>query len=208
MSQVKHLPIKLCLITLLMFGFGFGLVPLYDVFCEVTGINGKGFERLDSALSSNTIDINKTGEIDRASSTISTETHLATNKTGLAAREITVQFLSQPQAGFSGSFYPKSQRLSVPVEKSIQTMYVARNALDERIHLQAIPSIAPSEAAAHVTKIECFCFQEQYLEAGQQREMSLVFSIADSLPKHIKKITFSYSLYPAITGGHSNEPNT
>ncbi len=200
---INNLPAKLTIATIGMFGFGFALVPLYDVFCDITGINGKGFERAPGTS-------NQSGAIEASIS----ETQ----------RAINVQFIASPQSGFSGNFYPASTTLPASLNRSVSTAYFARNASDKMIHLQAIPSISPSEASSYVTKMECFCFNQQSLSPGQTREMGLTFKISEDLPEHISTITFSYSLYPIEsmsneethvridstdqTGGLSNEPST
>lgn len=210
---ISNLPAKLVMVTFAMFGFGFALIPLYEVFCEVTGINGRGFERQENTV------------------TISTNETVKTENT-LPSRRIKAQFIAMPQTGFSGDFYPQSTELQVDLSRPVTTAYIARNASNQKVQLHAVPSISPAEAATYVTKMECFCFQEQFLESNQQREMGLTFSVSADLPEHINKITFSYSLYPAvvdqpeataktesksikqnetsdeITGGISYEPNT
>lgn len=184
-SKIQNLPLKLVLATVLMFGFGFALVPLYDVFCDITGINGKGFERQPLSQT----------EATYPQAIETTQDPLASQEES-TARKVTVQFIANPQTGFSGDFYPQSTQLSAAVDKSVTTAYVARNATENNLKLQAIPSISPAEASSYVTKMECFCFQQQSLEAGQEREMGLTFSISSELPEHIHKVTFSYSLYP------------
>lgn len=194
--QIKHLPAKLVGAVILMFGFGFALVPLYDVFCDITGINGKGFERAQSSLQRPL----QSPSQDSASNSLSSTKNAAAVETNqsieVVGRSIQVQFIAQPQSGFSGDFYPQSVTLEATINKPITTAYIARNATDHALHLQAIPSISPAEAATYITKMECFCFQQQTLNAGQQREMGLTFSVSDELPDHIQKVTFSYSLYP------------
>lgn len=192
-TQVKHLPAKLVGAAVLMFGFGFALVPLYDVFCDITGINGKGFERKTA-----------TATEDIPPSVIQSATIKAPQQE-TSARSIQVQFIAQPQSGFSGDFYPKSVTMSTKVNQAVTTAYIARNATDKELFLQAIPSISPAEAAIYVTKMECFCFQQQTLAAGQQREMGLTFSVSDELPEHIHKVTFSYSLYPVETDAKNQQ---
>jgi len=217
---ISNLPAKLVMVTFAMFGFGFALVPLYEVFCEVTGINGRGFERQENAIT-----VSSSDSVQTESDSLQTEKTLPT-------RTIKAQFIAMPQTGFSGDFYPQSTELQVGLSSAITTAYIARNASNQKVQLHAVPSISPAEAATYVTKMECFCFQEQFLESNQQREMGLTFSVSADLPEHINKITFSYSLYPAvvdtpettaktesksikqnetsdeITGGISYEPNT
>lgn len=204
---IKNLPTKLAVITLGMFGFGFALVPLYDVFCDITGINGKGFERSEIT------------ELNPVPTAEVTENQPQSN-----ARLVKVQFLASPQTGFSGDFYPDSATLKAELNKPVTTAYFARNASNQKVSLQAIPSISPSEASSYVTKMECFCFNQQSLDPQQTREMGLTFQVSEELPDHISTITFSYSLYPIESvsvedsaqeldtnfaeGEKSDEPNT
>ncbi len=217
-GQIKHLPVKLVLATLLMFGFGFALVPLYDVFCDITGINGKGFER--QPLTSNQQGMPQQGESQEVATLEKIEATGTNNRANteaqidaeaqsieLPGRNIRVQFIAQPQTGFTGDFYPQTVQLEAHLNQTLTTAYIARNATEHPLLLQAIPSISPSEAAPYVTKMECFCFQQQTLTAGQQREMGLTFSISKDLPEHIHKVTFSYALYPMIDETNNEQAN-
>jgi cytochrome c oxidase assembly protein subunit 11 len=186
-SAIKHLPLKLFGSVVLMFGFGFALVPLYDVFCDITGINGKGFIQADITEP----------EQDEQAKVIASQP-LATaqaEEPTAAVRMIKVQFLASSKAGFQGQFNPEKETLKVKIGESNETYYLARNAAPQAVNLQAIPSISPAEAAQYITKFECFCFTQQALLAGQSREMGLTFSVSDDLPDHINTVTFAYSLY-------------
>ena len=118
---------KLMVVAVAMFGFGYALVPLYDLICDVTGLNGKT-QRIESA--------EKIG-IDRD-------------------RVVTVQFVAQANSNLPWEFRPKQNKITVhPGERTI-VHYIARNKSTEPVTGRAIPSVAPSRAAAHFKKIECF----------------------------------------------------
>jgi cytochrome c oxidase assembly protein subunit 11 len=157
---------KLMLVVLAMFGFGFALVPLYDVFCDITGLNGK---TKDSAV------IYKAG-VD-------------------LSRTVTVQFITRNSQGMSWQFTPVINEMSVhPGEKKIVTFY-AKNNTDHFMTGKAVPSVSPGMAANYFNKIECFCFTHQSLKAGEEVEMSLEFYVDVDLPKEMNTLTLSYTLY-------------
>ena len=164
--------------TVLMFGFGFLLVPLYDVFCRVTGLNGKV---LNNGPVTQSVEINPD-------------------------RRVKVQFLAVNNEAMPWRFKPEKSEITVFPGEMKQTAFVAFNPTQRGMVAQAIPSVAPSEAASHLHKVNCFCFEQQPLMAGEQRDMPLVFMIDNELPKHISTITLSYTLFditpeprPALT---------
>ena len=78
-----------------------------------------------------------------------------------------------------------------------QVKFWALNPTENDMVGQAVPSVSPSEAAEHVQKTECFCFDQQTLKAGEGREMPLIFSLSPDIPSHVKKVTMSYTLFDA-----------
>ncbi|MDX2368006.1 MAG: cytochrome c oxidase assembly protein [Colwellia sp.] len=158
---------KLVLVVFAMFGFGFALVPLYDVFCDITGLNGK------------------------------------TNDVGVAyedegidtSRTITVQFITRMAKGIPWKFEPVINEISVhPGEVKFVNFY-AKNKSKRDIVGQAVPSVSPGLAAGYFQKIECFCFTQQPLKAGEEVEMGLQFYVDIDLPSEITTLTLSYTLY-------------
>jgi cytochrome c oxidase assembly protein subunit 11 len=171
-TQVKKkvtqvLVTKLVLAVVIMFAFGFALVPLYDVFCDITGLNGK---TNDSAATYQASGIDK-------------------------SRTINVQFISRNARGMPWQFEPIVKEIKVhPGERKI-VKFFAKNQSNIDMTGQAVPSVSPGIAAAYFQKIECFCFTQQPLKAQQAVEMALQFYVDPELPAEIKTLTLSYTLY-------------
>jgi cytochrome c oxidase assembly protein subunit 11 len=158
---------KLLLVVVAMFGFGFALVPLYDVFCDITGLNG---QTNDSAA------IYEDGGIDKS-------------------RTVKVQFITRNAKGIPWKFEPVINEINVhPGEMKLVSFY-AKNKAEHDIIGQAVPSVSPGLAANYFHKIECFCFTQQPLAAGKDVEMSLQFYVDLELPTDINTLTLSYTLY-------------
>lgn len=167
--QPDHLPLikRLLLATALMFGFGFALVPLYDVFCDLTGINGK------------------------------TSTMAATADKAVvdAKRTVTIEFLARPNADMPWLFAPQTQKMTVHPGEIKLVYYEAQNPTAGTMTGQAVPSVSPGQAALYFNKMECFCFNQQVLTAGQKLLMPLQFYVDPALPEQFSTITLSYTLY-------------
>jgi len=152
--------------VLVMFAFGFMLVPLYDVFCEVTGLNGKTKGQYQ-------------GEI------------LTTD----SERIITIQFVANRNDNLPWPFSPQQEELKLKLGERKQTSFHVSNSYDRAVVAQAIPSVSPASAADYLNKVECFCFQQQPLEAGEEKSFPLVFFVDPALPETITKLTLSYTLF-------------
>lgn len=150
-----------------MFAFGFALVPLYDVFCELTGINGKTGGRYESTAMA---------EAD-------------------VTRKVQVQFLAQNGPGMPWIFRPVTRSIDVHPGQPVTVNFFVQNPTTEPMVGQAVPSLSPSEGTLYFHKTECFCFNQQPLAAGASTEMPLVFIVDRDLPEHITKLTLSYTLY-------------
>ncbi len=158
---------KLLLVVVAMFGFGFALVPLYDVFCDITGLNGK---------TNDTAATYEDGGIDKS-------------------RTVKVQFITRNAKGIPWKFEPVINEINVhPGEMKLVSFY-AKNKAEHAITGQAVPSVSPGLAANYFHKIECFCFTQQPLAAGKDVEMSLQFYVDVELPTDINTLTLSYTLY-------------
>ena len=158
---------KLLFLVVAMFGFGFAMVPLYEVFCEITGLNGK---------TSSDAAIYQAQEVN-------------------TGRQVTIQFVSVIKRGMPWEFQPEVAEMTVNPGQIYQTSFIAKNISESDLTGQAIPSIAPGNAALFLNKTECFCFNEQMLQANQSIEMPLVFFIDKDLPADVHTLTLSYSLY-------------
>jgi len=164
---------KIVLIPLLMFGFGFALVPLYDVFCDITGLNGK-----TGRVEASTID---RALVDRS-------------------RTIEVRFLANTNAGLPWSFEPVVKKMSVHPGQIYEALYRVKSTSSEETFGQAIPSVSPGLAAEHFNKTECFCFSEQKLAGKETRDMPLRFVIGKNIDNKIKQITLSYTFFSIDKG--------
>jgi cytochrome c oxidase assembly protein subunit 11 len=161
-------PRGLMVLIVLMFGFGFALVPIYDVFCEITGLNGKTAGQYEGEL---------------------TKGH---NEQG---RQVTMQFIVNKNANLPWDFAPNEVQMSVATGQRRETTFGVTNTYNRAAIAQAVPSVSPSAAAEYLHKIECFCFEQQPLEAGEHKDMPLVFIVDPELPEGIDKITLSYTLF-------------
>ena len=167
-SKNKTVVTKLSFAVVGMFAFGFALVPLYDVICDITGLNGK---------TSNLVVQAEAGEIIDES------------------REITVQFIARESADMGWGFIPSAAQVKVKPGEVNMISYKVTNSSDKVMVGQAIPSVAPNAAAGHLNKVECFCFEEQILQPGESADMPLRFFVDPALSADISKLTLSYTLY-------------
>ncbi len=159
---------KLMLVVVAMFAFVFVvMVPLYDVLCDVLGINGKTsgarYEVVDAGIDE--------------------------------SREIEIQFVTMNNEGMPWEFRPMDRIMRVNPGAANNTAFFASNPLAADMVAQAIPSVSPSRAAEFFHKTECFCFNRQPLAGGETAEMGLQFIIDKALPADIKTITLSYTLF-------------
>jgi len=158
---------KLVLVVFAMFGFGFALVPLYDVFCDITGLNGK-----------------------------TADTAAQLNEQGIdESRTVTVQFLSRTAKGIPWQFEPMINEIKVHPGETKVVKFYAKNESVRDIVGQAVPSVSPGRAAIYFQKIECFCFNHQPLKASEDIEMALQFYVDPELPDDVSTLTLSYTLY-------------
>ncbi len=167
---------KLAVVTAGMFAFGYALVPIYKHICEVTGINILSLSELQVP-----------GAAGGGANAALGNTQVDTSRT------ITVEFDANVRGPWE--FKPAQRSLQVHPGELATVMYQFRNVQDHRMSAQAIPSYAPHQAAAHFNKLECFCFKQQTLEAGEQRQWPVVFVIDPKLSKDVTTITLSYTFF-------------
>ena len=165
-SQRKHTGLLLVL-AVGMFGFAFALVPLYEIFCELTGLNGKTSEQVAYTGPQALVD----------------------------DRLVTIQFLAHVGNGMPWEFRPMERQLMVRPGTLHTTEYYVRNRANQPVTGQAIPSVSPGLAALHLHKTECFCFTQQQLAGGEEMEMPVTFFIDTDLPDDINTLSLSYTLF-------------
>jgi len=172
-TERKQLPIwKLGLIPVFMFGFGFALIPLYDVFCDITGLNGKIDLVPGTALGSD-----------------------AGNAETGVARELQIQFTATSDQEQLWQFKPLEPIKNIRAGQQYKTAFTISNPTDRTIQFHSVPSVSPGLANDYLIKTECFCFQQQELAPGQSLEMPLVFQVRTDIPEEYRKLTLAYRLY-------------
>lgn len=150
-----------------MFGFGYALVPLYDLFCEITGIGGKP-----------TVAV-----LQDAPQAID------------ESRSLTIEFTGNAANGMPLQFRSKVPKTTVKPGEIHEVAYLVKNVSNRDLVGQAIPSVTPMEVAKHFVKLECFCFQNQSLPAGEEREMMVRFYVDPKTSRKFNTITLSYSFF-------------
>ncbi len=158
--------------ALLMFGFTFALIPLYNVFCQVTGLNGK-------------IDVNHPIQYSRYQS----------NEANPSLRRVTVEFDTNRNEQLPCEFTPNHVALQVVPGELTHTSYHVKNLTNKKMIVQAIPSISPGTVAKHFKKLECFCFNQQTLKPGEALDLPLRFWLDPEFPEKIHRLTLSYTLF-------------
>ncbi|MDV6345428.1 cytochrome c oxidase assembly protein [Nitrosomonas sp. Is37] len=161
---------KLLIFTVVMFGFGYALVPMYEKFCEVTGIN--------NLLQPDVVDKNIKVDMSR---TIAIE-------------------LDANVRGMPWQFKPLQSNVKIHPGESIEVMYEIRNDSDQEISGQAIPSYSPRFLERYMKKFECFCFTKQVLKPGEARQMPVKFVIDPQIPVDVNTVTISYTFFALQPG--------
>jgi cytochrome c oxidase assembly protein subunit 11 len=165
-------------IAVAMVGVGFAAVPLYRIFCQVTGFEGTTM-RVSEAQAA---------------------TVQATSKT------IVIRFDAN-QRGLPWEFKPERPTDTVSIGARDMSIFIAKNLSNAPMVGTATFNVAPALAGKYFNKIQCFCFTEQRLEAGQEVRMPVLYYVdpkimSDPETKDIEEITLSYTFYPVET------PNT
>lgn len=169
----SRLTLKLIGFAVGAFGFGFALVPLYEVLCEVTGFGNKK-------------DLVEAAEVQE-------------QLTPDESRLVTVEFVADLPSIGSWEFRPKIAEMKVHPGRLYQVDYVAHNLTGRDTVAQAIPAVAPGKATAFFRKTECFCFVPQNFAKGEERVMPVRFVVDPNLPKSLDRITLSYVFYDNST---------
>ena len=157
---------KLILLAVGMFGFGFAMWPLYGVFCDLTGLGGRGVQVVENP-----------GVLEKSD------------------RKIRIRFDATVNSGLPWVFQAKEKSKMVSPGEMSEAFYSATNPSNKAIVGQATYNVTPPEASLYFVKTECFCFTEQVLQANETREMPVYYFIQADLPEYIKEITLSYTFF-------------
>lgn len=166
----RRLTRSLWLFALGSLAFGFALVPLYDVICDVTGYGNRSKLMVASAAT----------------------------EAPVAGRTVTVEFISSAPTVGAWEFTPEVPSIEVHPGKFYVAKFAARNLRDAAVVAQAVPSIAPSSAARYLQKADCFCFTPQSFGPNEARELTVRFLIDPDLPYNVDRVTLAYSMYDAV----------
>jgi cytochrome c oxidase assembly protein subunit 11 len=177
-NKTQRLVLKLVCLVILMFGFSFALVPLYTVFCKVTGLNGK--VELDGPSSYAQSQFNKPNK-----------DHLDLE----VDRRIIVEFDVNRNEKIPCEIVPKHAVLQVNPGVLCSTSYSVKNLTGKRMVIQAIPSISPGIVAKYLKKLECFCFTPQELKPYESQQFALRFWLEPEIPDNVYRLTLSYTLF-------------
>ena len=162
---------KLVVITGVMFGFGYAMVPMYKHICEALGIN---------VLSLSEQQVSRAGQ-----GKVNTQVD--------RSRTITVEFDANARGPWG--FKPEVRSVKVHPGEITTVVYEFTNEQGRTMAAQAIPSYAPKQATSHFNKMECFCFTEHTLKPGESKRWPVVFVIDPKLPKDVSTITLSYTFF-------------
>lgn len=166
-SANRKLTGKLCLFALCSLAFGFALVPLYDVLCDITGYG------------------------DRKQLLVANEVTEAPDP----SRTVTVELMSAAPSVGAWQLKPAVGSIEVHPGKFYVARFDAKNLRGVPVVAQAVPSIAPSSATQYLRKAECFCFTPQSFGPNQERELTVRFLIDPALPRNVDRVTLAYSIY-------------
>ncbi|HZV55056.1 MAG TPA: cytochrome c oxidase assembly protein [Rhodocyclaceae bacterium] len=157
--------------------FAFALVPLYDVLCRITGLNGRTTEGLFRVGGFNTAETYFSNRIDDG-------------------RLVTVQFTGTVMPGLPWEMRPLTASMQVHPGETYVVKYLVQNLSRSRMEGQAIPGVSPGQAARHFQKIECFCFAHQPMGPFEKREMTVAFVIRPDLDPEVSEVTLAYAFFP------------
>ena len=171
----RSLVTALLVIVVGAFGFGYALVPLYDVFCEITGFGGR--------TNAQAVSVVETPDLDR---------------------EIRIEFMTTVNSYARFEFAADADSMTVNPGKMYFATFTAKNLTDSEKVAQAVPSVAPPSAAEHFVKIECFCFNNQEFLASEEKAMPLQFIVDPDLPEYVDTITLGYTFFDTARSAANN----
>lgn len=161
---------QLGVLTAAMFAFGFALVPLYEAFCEITGLGGKTNDAPVQVVQAPDL-----------------------------SRTVTVEFVTTVNEYAPWDFAPVKRKLDVHPGQLYTAEFLATNLTGAARVGQAVPSVTPLSAATHFRKTECFCFTAQHFDGQEAKTMPVRFMVSNELPAHVNTITLSYTFFESTT---------
>lgn len=163
---LKQQLIIMTFIAMVMFAFCYAMVPIYNVFCKVAGINGKTADKPQPLIT----------KVDKS-------------------RMVSIELISMNDNNQATSFKATDKKFEFHPGEYVKTQFTVKNLTDKPLVVQAIPSVSPNQASNHVKKVECFCFQKQYLAPNEEVELPLKFTIDPALSYKINQLSLAYTLF-------------
>ena len=157
--------VKLLVVAVLMFGFGYAMVPFYRAICDALGLN--------SVVKADTV----------ANTQVDT------------GRFLTIEFDANLRSNLPWTFTPVEKSVRIHPGALTQVTFEVRNRSDRPVTGQAIPSFGPPLAGRYFKKLDCFCFTQQTLAPGEARRMPVVFVVEPGLPQDVNTVTLSYTFF-------------
>ena len=170
-DENKRLTLKLLGFALGSFAFGFALVPLYDVLCDITGFGNQ------KSLAEQRLSVENPDD----------------------SRTITVDFMAELPSVGNWEFRPTVASMQVHPGRLYKTEFFAHNLTGRDTMAQAVPNITPGKAAGYFRKTECFCFTPQHFAVNEQRPMTVRFVVDPAIPHSVDRIMLSYTFYDEST---------
>jgi len=165
-QENKRLLKRLAFGAVVMFGFGYLMVPFYEKICEVTGINN--FMQADASPGNTQVDTSRT---------------------------VAIEFDASLHGNMPWEFKPVDSSVRIHPGEMATVNYEVTNTKDVAVTGQAVPSYGPQRAGQYFLKMDCFCFEEQTLEPGETRVMPIAFLVDPEMPDDVKRITLSYTFF-------------
>lgn len=155
-----------------MIGASYASVPLYRLFCQVTGYGG------------------------------TTRTAVNSEGIQVIDREVTVRFDANVSPALNLKFTPVQRSVKLKLGEVKQISYTAENTTDKTIYGTATFNVTPQQVGAYFNKLECFCFTETVVKPGEKLDMPVVFFVDPELvdaeeTRDIHTVTLSYTFFPA-----------
>lgn len=165
----KKILVRCGVVIMCMAAFPFASIPLYNAFCQWTGLNGK-IDLSAPAAASRVRDI-------------------------AGQRTITVEFVADASPDLPWTLKPELTQMKINLGESIRINFYAENLSSRNIVARAVPSISPGEGSPHFKKTQCFCFDNIQLKAGEKLEMPVVFYLDENFPDDIATVTLAYKVF-------------
>lgn len=172
---------RLLMVVVAMFGFGFALGPIYSAICKATGINGKL-----SGMAANAAQLPAVDE----------------------SRSVKVLFVTTVNGGRPWEFHAEHEEITVHPGALTTINFFAKNTEGRDLVAQAVPNVAPWDAARHLKKTECFCFSNQSFKAGETKKMPVRFMLDPELPPDVDTVTLSYTFFDVTEAAHKAAAST